>query len=80
MADDRQALLDKLAELDQKELGNEHARLVSRLYEIRAEAAKMIVAYRETGIDDLDAAFLKAAGLAEEASQHGVKLAELRNA
>lgn len=81
MADDRQALLDKLAELDKKELGAEAVRNIQRLHAIRAEASLMIVQYNDSPKAQEPAdLFLKAANLAEEAAQLGVRLSELRNA
>jgi hypothetical protein len=80
MAKTREELEAALRELDQKELGDEALRLVARLHEIRMEAAKLVVAVNENPKADLAAAFQKAANLAEEAGQHGVRLSELRNA
>lgn len=73
MADDRAALVAKLAELDKKEMGAEQKRIVVRLHEIRTEAARAAVAEEsDTG------PLMKALNLAEEASQLGVRLADLQ--
>ena len=76
---EREKLLKQLAELDQRALGEEAARLVARLHEIRMEAAKSVVALNEAKTkDDIAAVAQKAANLAEEAGQHGIRLAEIR--
>jgi hypothetical protein len=78
MSATREELQAQLAELDKKEMGKEAARLTARLYEIQLEASKLIVEVNDQPNADLAAAFLKAANLAEEAAQHGVKLIGLR--
>jgi hypothetical protein len=79
MSATREELQAQLAELDKKEMGKEAARLTARLYEIQVEASKLIVEVNDQPNTDLAAAFQKAANLAEEAAQHGVKLIGLRN-
>lgn len=73
MAESREALVEKLAALDAKDLNAEQQQLRARLLEIRAEAAKLAAAS-----DQSDGPLIKALNLAEEASQHGARLADIQ--
>jgi hypothetical protein len=73
MADDRAALLAKLDELNQKEMGAEQKRIKARLLAIRAKASELAVAEEETSGPLMDAL-----NLAEEAAQLGTRLADLQ--
>lgn len=68
---EREELLARLASLDAEAESKEARRLKARLLEIRVEAAKIAAEA------DNDSPELKAANLAEEAVQHGLKLQEL---